>query len=328
LEIFKKFDKIYLIKIMIIKENINLAEYISFKIDCKVKYFIEVEGVEDIIEAIKWAKDKNLPYFILSGGTNVAPLNDFYNGLIIKIKPQDFDLKKNIIKEEDKDVLINVSAFVNLGNLVSKSIQAGLSGLEWAAGIPGLVGGAIFGNAGAYGGEIKDIIISVKSINPENFRIVEHDKSDCEFSYRDSGFKKNKEVILSAILKFKKVNDVKLLLENVKNILIQRASRYQKFPSAGSIFKNLILAEQSDKFKKMIPIEIIKGGKVGVGYLIEKCGLKGYQIGGVMVSNEHGNVIINVGDAKPNDLQKLIAIIKEKVKKQFGIMLEEEIRYI
>src|SRR4030042_6366005 len=150
---------------MQIKENVNLAEYITFRVGCTAKYFIEVENVEDIIEAIKWAKDKNLLYFILSGGSNVAPLSDFFEGVIIRIKPQNFDLKKSIIKEEGEEVFVDVSAFVNLGVLLGKNVQAGFSGLEWAVGIPGLVGGAIFGNAGAYGGEMKDNVVSVKSMN-------------------------------------------------------------------------------------------------------------------------------------------------------------------
>ena len=312
---------------MDIKENIDLSQYTTFKISCVADNFVEVSNIGEIIKALQWVKEKNLPYFILSGGSNVAPVTDSFNGLVIKIRPQSFDLDNSVIKKDDASVLLEVPTFVLLGDLVSKTISKGLKGLEWAAGIPGLVGGAIYGNAGAYGSDMSKSIVNVKSLNPETCEITERPNKDCDFSYRSSIFKNNREIIVSCVLVFSKSNPDELRLF-VKNKIMERALKRPKLPSAGSVFKNIILDEQDEDFKKMIPADVVKGGKVPMGYLIDQCGLKGFQCGGAKVSDEHGNVIVNCDNAKAGDLKAVIGKIKEEIKDKFGIIIDEEIVYI
>ncbi len=312
---------------MKIKKDIALAPFTTFKIGGDAKYFVEASNEQEILEALKWANSRNLPIFILGGGSNLLVDDKGFGGLVIKIKTQPFIVEKNIIKEENDIAYLKVSCFTALSDLVIKTTQEGLVGLEWAVGIPGTVGGAIFGNAGAYGNELADIIVSVNSLKPDNFEIIERSKSECCFDYRDSLFKRNGEIILSAIIHCKR-GKKELLMQRMKEIIFARNKREPKLPSAGCVFKNLIMAEQTEEFKKIIPQDLIKGGKLGVGYLIEQCGLKGEKIGGAMVSNEHANFIVNCGGAKSEDVKKLIEKIKNKVREKYKIELQEEIRYL
>lgn len=286
---------------MDIKENISLAKHTTFKIGGPARYFCIAKKKKNLIDAIKWAEQKKVSFFVLGGGSNVLVLDKGFNGLIIKI-------------ENCKLKIENCNLFADAGtkleNLIRLSVRASLAGLEWAAGIPGTVGGAVYGNAQAFDIKMSDIIKSVEVLNVKTLKIKNLSKKQCQFSAKNSTFKKNKNlIILSAVLSLKQGNKKKIQKE-IKNYLSIRKQRHLlNFPSAGSVFVN-------------------KTGGLSSSYLIEKAGLKGIKKGGAKVSEKHAGFIINTGEAKAKDVLDLIKIIKQKVKSKFGITLKEEIQII
>jgi UDP-N-acetylmuramate dehydrogenase len=235
------------------------------------------------------------------------------------------------IQNENSKFKIICGAGVPLMKLIFKSSEIGATGLENLAGIPGTLGGAIWGNAGAFGGEIKDVIeeVEILRINGlKSWRIEKLKNKDCKFGYRDSIFKKKKNwIILEATLKLKK-GKKKEIEEKIKEILkLRKEKQPLGFPSAGSVFKNVpiekVPKEIREKFK-----EKIKNGFLPAGVLIEAAGLKGFQIGRAKISEKHANFIVNVKNARAKDVVKLIELIRKKVKRKFNIELEEEIKLV
>jgi len=283
-----------------LEENVLLKDYTTFKIGGKAKYFYIAESTEDLVKAVLTSKKCSLPFFVLGGGSNILVADKGFNGLVIRI----LNTKYLILNTK-----ISAEAAVPLSPLAKKSAEGNLTGLEWGIGIPGTVGGAIKGNAGAFGGSMADIIkqVEVYDINDEKTRILQ--KQDCEFVYRGSVFKKNPNlIILSAELELQKGEKDKIE-EKMKEYLNYRKERQPLgFPSAGSVFKN-----PSD---------------VSAGQLVDQCGLKGKRIGNVQISEKHANFIVNLGDGKAEDVLKLINIMKKQVKDKFNIQLEEEIQYV
>jgi len=255
------------------QENIPLKEYTTFKIGGPAKYFFIAKTKESLLEAVQEAKKRRLPIFILGKGSNLLVSDKGYKGLVIKT-----------------------------GEPLSSYVP---KGLEWAVGIPGTIEGAVYGNAGAFGQSMKDAVESVEVFDAKTEKIKIFKNSDCQFAYRDSIFKKNKNlIILSVKIKTRKSN-----LNKIKEYLMHRKKTQPlNFPSAGSVFVN--------------------PEGYTAGELIEKCGLKGKTIGGAQISNIHANFIINLGNAKSKDVLRLINLAKNKVKKQFGVKLEEEIRIL
>lgn len=256
-----------------VKTNVSLKNYTTFKIGGPAKYFFTAKTKEELIKAIKAAKKLNLPFFVLGGGSNVLFSDKGFNGLVIKFGQP-------------------------LSSYISK-------GLEWAAGIPGTIQGAVCGNAGAFKKSMKDIVKEVEVFDAENEKIKNFKNKDCHFSYRNSIFRKKKKlIILSVKIKTRKSN-----AKRIKQYLdYRKRTQPLNFPSAGSIFKNP------------------KG--FSAAELIEKCGLKGKKIGRVKISEKQANFIVNLGNGKAGDVKKLIKLIKKKTKDKFGIKLEEEIEFL
>jgi UDP-N-acetylmuramate dehydrogenase len=303
-----------------IKKNVLLKNHTTFKIGGPAKYFFISRKKEDLVEAIKWAKVNKVPFFILGSGSNVLVSDKGFDGLIIKMKNSKFIIK-NLSLYAESGVLVKT--------LVQETGKRGLSGLEWAGGLPGTLGGAIFGNAGAFGGEIKDNIVFVEALD-KNLNIRKLKKDECRFSYRFSIFKKNNWIVLSTLMKLK--NGDKKTIQNIARLHIrQRKERGPlEYPNAGSIFKNYNLKKAPLKIKEIFK-DVIKTDPFPVipaAAIIAKAGLKKFRIGGAQVSEKHPNFIINLGNAKADDVRNLINFVKKRVKNKFGIVLEEEIRYL
>ncbi|MFC1700650.1 UDP-N-acetylmuramate dehydrogenase [Patescibacteria group bacterium] len=282
---------------MKIQKNVFLSKHVTFKIGGLARYFFIAKNKKDIINAIKFSQEKKLSYFILGGGSNLLASDNGYDGIVIKISNSKISFNNKIIK---------VDAGVKLMDLVDFSIKNNLSGLEWAIGIPGTVGGAVRGNAGAFGHSISEVIEKV--IVLRNNKDKKCNDKDCEFSYRDSVFKHNSDIIISAELQLQrgyKKQSQKLIQDYLK----QRKQKHPlEYASAGCVFKN--------------------PKPLSTAQLIEDCGLKGKQIGGAKISEKHANFIVNLGDAKSDDVIKLIQFIKIKIKDKFSVELEEEIQYL
>ena len=256
-----------------IKKNISLSKYTTFKIGGKAKYFFAAKTKKDLIKAIVTAKKSKLLFFILGGGSNLLVSDRGFKGLVIKYGQP-------------------------LSSYVSK-------GLEWAAGIPGTIQGAVQGNAGAFGKSMKNVVKEVEVFDTKTGKIKIFKNKDCQFSYRNSIFKKNKNlIILSVKIKTRKSN-----VKRIKQYLEYKKEKHPwNFPSAGSVFKN--------------PPGFL------AGELIQKCGLKGKRAGKAEISEKHANFIVNLGGAKAKDVKKLINLAKKSVKKKFKINLEEEIQFL
>ncbi len=268
------------------QKNISLAKHTSFKIGGSARYFCIAKSKKDLIEAIKWAKQKKIPFFVFGEGSNVLALDKGYDGLIIKFQN---------LKLED---------------LVKLSAKKSLTGLEWAAGIPGTIGGAVYGNAQAFDVKMSDIVKSVEVLNVKTLKIKNLLKNQCQFSAKKSIFKKNKNLIILLLnLELKKGNKKEIERKIKENLKHREKNHPLEFPSAGSVFVN-------------------QPGKPPSASLIEKAGLKGTKVGHAQVSKKHASFIINTGKAKSKDVLDLIKVIKKKVKSKFGITLKEEIQII
>ncbi|MEK7178104.1 MAG: UDP-N-acetylmuramate dehydrogenase [Patescibacteria group bacterium] len=284
-----------------IKQNVVLAKYTTYKIGGPADYFISVKNFEELKKALRFTEDNSLPFFVLAGGSNVLFSDEGFRGLIIKIDNKELSIYENEI---------TVGAGVLMNDVVSQSIENGLAGLEWAGGLPGTAGGAIRGNAGCFGGEIKDIVKEVTAVTYGG-EIKLYKNEDCYFNYRESIFKRNKEIIMSAVFKLRAGDK-----NNLKTIVFDHIKYRQikhRTPSCGSVFKNCFLED---------------GSVLPVGALIEACGLVGKTIGGAKITEEHANIIHNFNHAKATDVLDLINLAKEKAKKEFGVELEEEVQLV
>ena len=283
-----------------IKKNISLKDYTTFKIGGSAQYFFIAQRKEDLVKAVALAKEKEIPYFILGGGSNLLVSDQGYQGLAIK---------NEITEIEFFSSKIICGGGVRLSSLMNLATEKELTGLEWAVAIPGTVAGAIYGNAGAFGQSIQDIIKEVEVFDSQDLTIKTFKKEECSFSYRESIFKKEKNlIILSVTLELKKGEGEKIKSKIKEHLEYKKKNHSWDYPSAGSVFKNptgFFAAE-----------------------LIDKCGLKGKRINQAMVSEKHANFILNLGGAKEKDVKKLIELIKKEVKNKFKIDLVEEIQYL
>jgi len=313
-----------------VQENIDLSQYSTFKLGGPAKYFFVAKTSDDITKACRIAKKLKLEIFLLAGGSNLLIADNGFDGLVIKAENRNIELiNENNIKTEGGVVW---NEFVNFAK------ENSFTGIEWGAGIPGTIGGAVRGNAGAFGQSVHQIIKTVEVLNSANLEIKNFQNSECEFDYRDSVFKQNKNlIILSSIFELQK-GDKQKIADLIKKNLQYRDSTQPCLPSAGCIFKNIIVTDEilaklssfakAAEDKKDIEKKI-KGGKIGSAFIIDKAGLKGYVIGGVKVSDEHANFIVKISDdAKSDHVLQLISYIKQQVRDNYGIQLQEEVQYV
>jgi UDP-N-acetylmuramate dehydrogenase len=297
-----------------IKKDVSLKNYNTFRIGGKTKYFIKVSSRDKLIKTLRWAKENSLPVFILGNGSNVLFSDKKYKGIVIKIE-------NNKIKKINKKTIV-VGAGMMLMELLQKFLNKGFEGLEWANGIPATIGGAVFCNAGGFRYDFGKFVKKVKTIDLKTYKEKIYSQKDCKFQYRRSIFKKNKEIVWEVELFIKKGDKIKIR-EKTKDYWQYKIKKgLFKYPSAGSIFKNIFAKNVLSKYRKGA---IIRKGKISTGWFIEKCNLKGKKYGGAMISDFHANVIINIKNAKAKDVLCLINLCKEKVYKKFKIKLEEEI---
>lgn len=279
-----------------------MKKHTSFKIGGTADYFFKATTLEELQSIIKFAKIKELPITIIGNGSNLLVTDKGIRGLVIKI-----DIKKLKIEKKDEFAVIEVGAGNKLMALATKMKDEELSGLEGLSGIPGSVGGAIVMNAGAYGKEMKDVVLSTTCMD-KNGKLYTFSNEEQEFSYRNSIFQKKDYIIIETKLKLeygKKDEIQKRMEEYFKS---RKEKQPIEYPSAGSSFKRqegIITAK-----------------------LIDDVGLKGYKIGGAQVSEKHAGFIVNYNNATATDVINLIKYIKEKVYSKYGIKIEEEIKII
>lgn len=280
-----------------ILENIDMKQYTTFRAGGCARYFAKAESIEDISEIRKFANEKSLPIFIVGQGSNVLVSDSGFDGIVVKLGKEFSHFKF------EKETLI-AKAATPLSLLARMGATLGLSGMHLLAGIPGTVGGAIVMNAGAYGEEISQTLLSAKVLE-ENGDIRDYPNEDCGFGYRTSIFQNTHKVILEATFRLSPGNATELAAAQRKIMEERKAKQPLNLPSAGSVFKR--------------PVQGFPGA------LVEQAGLKGFRIGGAQISPKHANFIVNVGNATAQEIYDLSELAKKKVLETSGISLEREI---
>ena len=324
-----------------IQKNIQLAQYTTFKIGGPAKFFCEARNENELEEAIKYARDNKLAAFVMGGGSNILVNDDGFNGLVVRMVSQSKGNQPMVkMRMENGSFFLECWAGESLGSLIKLTAEGSLAGLEWAAGIPGTIGGAVRGNAGAFGGQMADSVANVKFLNVPNspvpvstqdkFQIAEYGTKDCQFSYRDSIFKQKENlVIVSVVLKLAK-GDKNEIEGIVKEVIKKRAEKQPRLSfSPGSYFKNPIVDDPGliARFEQDTGLKC-KDNKLPAGWLITEVGLRGKKIGNIQVSGEHGNFLINLGGGKATDVVMLSSLIKQKIRDELGVQLQEEVKYV
>ncbi|CEO29593.1 UDP-N-acetylmuramate dehydrogenase [Paraclostridium sordellii] len=286
------------------KEGIYLNEpmknHISFKVGGPADFLLKPKTEDEIKRLIEFFKNENIPYIVIGNGSNLLVKDGGIRGVVIKIAD-------NFNKFEIEDTKVIAQSGALLSFMGKAILNKSLTGFEFAAGIPGTLGGAIAMNAGAYGGEMKDIVKSVRLMDSKG-NIIELSNKEMEFEYRRSLISKSDYIVLSAIIELKEGN-----FDEIKGYMKELTkSRVTKqplnLPSAGSTFKR-----PEGHF---------------AAKLIEDSGLKGLTLGGARVSEKHSGFVVNIGDAKAKDIIELINVVKSTVYSKFGVMLEEEVKIL
>ncbi|OGZ60842.1 MAG: UDP-N-acetylenolpyruvoylglucosamine reductase [Candidatus Spechtbacteria bacterium RIFCSPLOWO2_01_FULL_43_12] len=307
---------------MKIEENVNLAKYTTYRIGGPARYFTECKSEQEVVDVLAWARDIAVPYFVLGGGSNVLVSDGGYDGLVLRMANTEYSWDKNTVR---------AGAGASMESLVNSSIESGFAGLEWAGGLPGQLGGALRGNAGAFGGEIKDIVKSVRAVSPEG-KIRDFSKKECAFAYRISIFKeKPGYIIISAELEFKKGNAEELRRIADEKIEWRRAKHPMEYGNSGSIFKGVEPDKLPVSIKENYPEleRAMRDGNVAAAFFIDQAGLKLKRVGGAEVSNKHPNFLVNrTGSARAEDVLMLASAVKSRVLQEFGVILEEEVHYL
>lgn len=277
-----------------------MKKHTTFRVGGEADYFVTPNSVAEVQAVVKLCREKNIPYYILGNGSNLLVGDKGYRGVIIQIYREMNEIR--VAGEE-----ISVQAGALLSKVGSAALDAGLTGFEFAAGIPGTVGGAVVMNAGAYGGELKDVLIDATVLTPDG-EIAVLSKEDLELGYRTSVIAKKGYIVLEAKIKLE-TGDQEAIRARMDELKAQRVTKQPlEYPSAGSTFK--------------------RPEGYFAGKLIQDAGLRGFQVGGAQVSEKHCGFVINKGDATAADIVELMNQVSEKVKETFGVTLEPEVKRI
>lgn len=303
--------------IMKIKQNQPLSSISTFGIGGDAEFFTEVLNERELSEAIDWARKRNIVYRVCGRASNIIFPDAKLEGLLIKITGGEI--------EQTGGNTLNIDAGVDLAEAVNYANDKGLKGLETLAGIPGTVGGAVVGNAGAYGVSISEVVN--KALVWDRGETKWMRKDECEFSYRESVFKESDLIVLKVNMIFSPENPDSLKNES-KKITEKRNKKYSPgLKCPGSFFKNVLVKDLDKETLEKVENQKIVDGKIPAGYLLEEVGAKGEKVGDIEIADFHGNLFINKGKGTARQVIELANILKERVKNKFGITLEEEVRF-
>lgn len=317
------FERLSALPEITVLRDASLSRYTRFGIGGPADLFAGTQRPESFIDAWRIARASGLESVVIGGGTNLIVSDAGFRGVVLKLANQ------RIWAEGET---VHVESGASLQSLVDFTSDAGLKGLETMTGIPGSTGAAVYGNAGAYGHSMAERISRVRFFDGSgggDSAIREFDNAQCGFQYRESVFKRNKEwIILSAELAMER-GDAAVLRETADKILAVRNRKYPpSMKCAGSIFKNFLLAELPPRVANEIPANVVIEGKVPSAWFLEQVGAKGMRAGDVHVADYHANLIYNAGQGTARDLTGIIAELKQRVERRWGIPLEEEVQYV
>lgn len=308
---------------MTFQSNVPLARFTTFRIGGPAKLFAEVSNAIELAECYERAQRDDLPVFVFSGGSNILFSDSGFNGLVVRLIDGGLQVHSGS--------RMSVGAGKPLSEAVLAACEAGLSGIEKLSGIPGSVGGAIRGNAGAFGVEIGDRIVSVKALHSETGMVKEYRQVECQFGYRSSLFKAHPEyIVLSAEFQFFPTMNPGALLSEAQEIRDKREAKHpQEVFCAGSFFINPVVKDEGlrREFAKDSGKEP-KDEKLPAGWLIDQVGLRGKIIGHAKISEIHPNYLINTGGATAEDVITLASIVKQRVRDELNVRLQEEVQLV
>jgi len=299
-----------------LRKNVALAPLSTFRIGGRVEYYCEVRTGNELVAMMEWARKSGLRARILAGGSNVVFPDTLLRGLLIRIVGGRIALRGTQCEADPG---------VALAAVIERAIRAGLAGIETLSGIPGTIGGAVVGNAGAYGHSISEVVERIEVWDGRKIRWLT--REGCRFRYRESVFKQKPLLLLRVCLRFRR-GDAKKLRGISRDIIRLRLKKYRPgLRCPGSFFKNVLVREVSKAALGRVDRAKIIEGKIPAGYLLEEAGARGMKHGGIAIASFHGNLFINRGGATAQDVRAMARALKSKVQRRFGIRLEEEIRY-
>jgi len=292
-----------------LKRNVPLKNLVTFKLGGPAEYFYEAASTDALLSAIALARREGMPWFLLGGGSNLVVADEGLDGLVVH------NLTADLKRVDHESRQVSLSSGLELEFLVELAHQLGMSGVESFAGIPGSIGGAIYGNAGAYGRSIADVLIDAQVLFPDG-SVQTVPNSFFQFDYRTSRLKQEPHIVLSARFQLESGNREEIKAK-MDEIVEQRHSKHPPYEigCAGSFFKNLPPLPGEERRR-------------AAGSVLEQAGAKEMSYGGAKVFDKHANFIINEGKATARDVKHLAEMLKQKVLKDFGIELSEEVLYV
>ena len=295
-----------------------LSRYTRFGIGGPADLFAETRDEGAFMAAIAAAHAGGMAVMVTGGGTNLIVSDEGFRGLVVRFAEDTLTAAGECVTAAAGAVLQDLVDFAN---------ERGLKGLETLAGIPGWVGAAVYGNAGAYGHSISERVTAVRFFDGEAVRVF--DNAQCEFRYRESIFKRHKEwIVFSAELRLDAADAGELQRTSADILKV----RNEKFPPtmkcAGSIFKNFLWKDLPPEVGALVPANVVREGKVPAAWFLEQVGAKGMRAGGIQVADYHANLIYNAGEGTARELRTVIAKLKRRVRERFGIEVEEEVQYV
>ena len=312
------YKKLAVLRELRLQRQATMSAYTRFGLGGPAAILAETANQEALAEVLRAVQGSGLPIFILGNGTNLVVSDEGFPGIVVRWTASSIRIT---------DCRIVAASGALWYHLVEQSIEQGLAGLQTLAGIPGTVGGAVYGNAGAYGHSISERVERIAYLTENGPGQWDH--SSCGFTYRRSRFQTQKAcVILETHLNLEQGSRPALRNEAGKILRLRREKFPEQMRCAGSVFKNLVAKDLPEETCRLIPPEAIREGKIPAGWFLERVGAKGLCFGGIRVTDYHANLIFNQGDGTAEDFFSLAQELKRRVEDRFGIRLEEEIRYV
>jgi UDP-N-acetylmuramate dehydrogenase len=303
---------------LIVSARTPLSRYTRFGIGGEADFFAETRDEGAFAAALAAARRNGMPVMVTGGGTNLIVSDEGFRGLVVRFAADE-------IAAEGERVTVGAGAV--LQDLVDFANAKGLRGLETLAGIPGWVGAAVYGNAGAYGHSISERVRAVRFFDGSSVRVF--DNAQCEFHYRESIFKRHKEWIIFSVELHLDAADAGELQRTSEDILKVRNAKFPPtMKCAGSIFKNFLWKDLPAEVAAQVPAGVVREGKVPAAWFLEQVGAKGMRLGGIRVADYHANLIYNEGGGTARELCAVIGELKRRVRERFGIEVEEEVQYV
>jgi UDP-N-acetylmuramate dehydrogenase len=312
------FERLSNLSNLAISRGTLLSRHTRFGIGGPAEVYAETSDEQSFIQAFQIARSAGANFRVIGDGTNLIVSDTGFPGIVLRFTAGAI---------ESEGARVRVQAGAELQALVDYCIDHGFKGIETMTGIPGSVGAAVYGNAGAYGHSIDERIERVRFFDGAEIRVFT--RAECEFRYRESIFKRHKDwVIFSAELEMSAAQP-EGLRKTAADILKIRLEKYPPtMKCAGSIFKNLVLAELPDAVRRQVPERVVREGKAPSAYFLEQVGAKGMRSGDIHVADYHANLIYNAGQGTARELCQIIGELKSRVRERFGLELEEEVQYV